>query len=181
MDRAPADMKRLFLTQDDLSPLVLGQDDRELDGSLRDDAEYALFKKYNGLKSGMACWNDPSLEHCIFRAVDIRWVFASSEDAHQWLSVSTKEQSESLPPLAPFPGIRREAYRLIDEAVSFGGEDPLSRMLLGEAVSSYIVLWRRGNMVAKLYVAGKAGRELSPELVGQLATIAIVLSQGTQK
>jgi hypothetical protein len=105
----------------------------------------AEFKQHNGLRQASASWSTDAISSLF----DIRFQFATAEDAAAFLDADEAGLSERGSGLDPFTPSVRNA----DDVRAYRGRISL----LGITTESFNFLLRVGNFVAKVYIAGREG------------------------
>jgi hypothetical protein len=103
----------------------------------------AEFKQHNGLRQASASWSSDAISSLF----DIRFQFATAEDAAAFLDADEAGLSERGSGLDPFQPTVNNA----DDVRAYRG----TISLLGITTESFNFLLRVGNFVAKVYIAGK--------------------------
>lgn len=153
------DCEALFLKQTYLPEgFKLTQDSRDQGPDPGDK----FYTKLGGMYSGFTVWM-ASVGKSPFRIVDIRWVFPGEAAAITYLT-------KSLPALAEGMDAVPAAPKLGDESHMFGPDNKMSRAL-GLNMPMYSVVFRKGGVVAKIFVAqiGETDAKLEPKFVTALA------------
>lgn len=146
----------LFLEEGDFpEPVQMAQDTRMQGADLRDHA----FPKHQGLFSGFAVWLGSS-EQPVWRVVDVRWSFPTSEKAIAYYKETLEANSEGHPPV-------RNAIPIGQQSHVFGGTEP-NPLAPDMMMTAYFYIFQVHNIVVKLFVMQ------GPDAVGTQLTVKTV-------
>jgi hypothetical protein len=168
--KAAAAYDGLFLERADLKVEMERTDDHRGMGS---DPADAAFSRHKGVHFGFASWESPRGPGTFWQITDIRWVFATPEEAAAFHRETLQAHAEGAPEIAGAPAPAGAA-----EVHVFGG----SRATSGVKVSNYFYVFTVGRVVVKLFVAAAPDPTgfLKPESVVRLAEKAVARIQSAR-
>lgn len=140
--RTRAEFLDLFLESKDFDePVRQVQDTREQGP----DPDNRAFPKHQGLFAGFTVWMGET-DNPIWRIVDIRWSFPSSEKASAFHQEALEHNSEGFPSVPNSRLVGEECY-------VFGGTNPIPMADIDMNMTSFYYVFRVHNVVVKLFVA----------------------------
>jgi hypothetical protein len=149
-----------YLDQDDIGPLHEWVQDSRLHAPDPGDLD---FPRLHGRRSGFSVWL-AAQDQPVWRVVDIRFEFASAEDAAAYHARRIGPNSEGKPEVAGAPTVGEECR-------VFGGTETLKFAGATAKMTAYYYLFRVGRVVVKLFAAqGQESRKkLTPRHLVPLA------------
>jgi hypothetical protein len=130
-------------------------------GADQGDDKYTELK---GQRAGFKVWMHKDDSNPVWRVVDIRFVFPDADAAKKYLEGSLDSLSEGTPENADAPKVG-------DDCRVFGPVNPKLKEILGVEMRAYTYVFRKGNVVVKLFVAegGSSREKLDSKTVAALA------------